>query len=557
MKKIFLISIALFCLNYAASAQQWYKLKDTLRRPSGTLDAEITYLKVLNNRLFVTGTFDSVNNINLKVNTVTAWDGQQWHKFDDGTYNGIPGDYILDIEYYNGRTYFGSFYAVLTNPNFYWTGSNWGTPLVAPNASITALKSYNGKLYVSGGFGYLETISNPTFMLSPLFAVFDGANWTSSYPNNGPNDVVYAFEIYNGELYATGNFDHFFGQLGAIQTLFVARYDGTSWKPVGGGADCYGTAMAVDTFNNVLYVGGCFDHVFDEQFNPIPVDGIGLWDGFGWHSVGYDDAVQWELNEHALAVYRGDLYAGLTVSDAGYMYHCIARWDGVKWDSLGHGLNNNALSLAVYQDTLWVGGAFTTVDDDTVAQGLAKWFMPDTSCNYMKPTIHTLADTFYINTGQPIVNVQFYNNNAYVNSWAWDFGDLGTAATQNPTHSYSTVGTYNVSTAVTHNACTKTANKTIVIIDNTGIAEFTKESLQFKLYPNPTSGDVTVECTIPKDKTGLLKTHQLNGTTKDEYHLQNGFNKIIIPYIGLPNGVSLVSLYVDERYIFTEKVIKQ
>jgi len=81
--------------------------------------------------------------------------------------------------------------------------------------------------------------------------------------------------------------------------------------------------------------------------------------------------------------------------------------------------------------------------------------------------------------------------------------------------------------------------------------------LQFKLYPNPTTGDVTVVCTLPNAKTGLLKTHQLNGTTKDEYHLQSGFNKIIIPASGLSNGVSLVSVFVDGKYIFAEKVVKK
>jgi len=554
MKKIIIITIAFFSINYAATSQQWYHLKDTIALSYGLPGniAGILTLHTINNSLIVTGAFDTVRN--LKVNCVTSWDGNQWHKFDDGTFNGIPGDWILDVEYYNGRTYFGSYFGVFSNPNFYWTGSSWGNPVAAPNSVIDALGSYNGKLYVGGGFGYLETYSNPTFMYSPYFAVFDGTNWTSSYPNKGPNNRIFALETFNSEVFAAGMFDDFAN----INAHYVARYDGASWKPVGGGADCYGTAMAVDTFNNVLYIGGCFDHVFDEQFNPIPVDGIGLWDGFGWHSVGYNDTVQWEINKHAMAVYRGDLYAGIeTSSNASSIYHCIARWDGIKWDSLGHGLDGAGMALSVFQDTLWVGGNFAIVNGDSVAQGLAKWFMPDTSCNYLKPTIHTLADTFYLNTGQPTVDVQFYNNNAYVNSWAWDFGDLGTAATQNPTHTYSTAGTFNVSVTVTHNTCVKTANKTIVVVDNTGIAEYTKESLQFKLYPNPTTGDVTVVCTLPNAKTGLLKTHQLNGTTKDEYHLQSGFNKIIIPASGLSNGVSLVSVFVDGKYIFAEKVVKK
>jgi hypothetical protein len=46
-------------------------------------------------------------------------------------------------------------------------------------------------------------------------------------------------------------------------------------------------------------------------------------------------------------------------------------------------------------------------------------------------------------------------------SWAWTFGDGGTATTQNPTHTYTTVGTYNVTLTVT-DAASLTATDTAV-----------------------------------------------------------------------------------------------
>jgi len=52
------------------------------------------------------------------------------------------------------------------------------------------------------------------------------------------------------------------------------------------------------------------------------------------------------------------------------------------------------------------------------------------------------------------------------NSWAWNFGDGGTAATQNPTHIYTTPGTYTVSlTATNTSGCTntKTLNNYITV----------------------------------------------------------------------------------------------
>jgi PKD repeat protein len=316
--------------------------------------------------------------------------------------------------------------------------------------------------------------------------------------------------------------------------------------------DYYGLAMAKDTFNNFLYIGGGCFNVYDVHGNPIPTDGVGLWDGFEWHPIG-DGSMPQAISEDALAVYRGDLYVG----SLDLAWGCLKRWDGVKWDSCQGGVNNTIYSLEVYKDSLYVAGAFSTVNHDSVPQGLATWFMPDTGCRYVKPMVHTLADTFKINSGQPTVNVQFYNNNAYVDTWAWDFGDMGTAGTQNPTHTYTAAGTYNVICTVSHNACVKTASKTIVVIDNTGIEDLSKEKLNFKLYPNPTSSDITVECTLPQNKTGELKTHHMNGSTRNSWPLQSGENRITIPSTGLATGVSLVSVFVDGGFVFTEKVVKQ
>jgi PKD repeat protein len=49
-----------------------------------------------------------------------------------------------------------------------------------------------------------------------------------------------------------------------------------------------------------------------------------------------------------------------------------------------------------------------------------------------------------------------------ITSWSWDFGDLNSSASQNPTHSYSSYGTYKVILkTTTNNGCTDTFSKTI------------------------------------------------------------------------------------------------
>ena len=45
-------------------------------------------------------------------------------------------------------------------------------------------------------------------------------------------------------------------------------------------------------------------------------------------------------------------------------------------------------------------------------------------------------------------------------SWLWDFGDGNSSTLQNPTHTYSNAGTYNVSLTVSDGTITETETKT-------------------------------------------------------------------------------------------------
>jgi len=69
---------------------------------------------------------------------------------------------------------------------------------------------------------------------------------------------------------------------------------------------------------------------------------------------------------------------------------------------------------------------------------------------------------------KPSETVQFtdqsYDSDGTVVSWSWNFGDGGTSAQQNPTHSYTSEGTYSVVLAVTDNdGNTNSTQKTIIV----------------------------------------------------------------------------------------------
>jgi hypothetical protein len=207
----------------------------------------------------------------------------------------------------------------------------------------------------------------------------------------------------------------------------------------------------------------------------------------------------------------------------------------------------------VFQDKLYIGGAFDSVGGQP-CKGMVAYSHPlDTvDCHYIQPRAFTLADTFYLNSGQ--ANVQFYNNNAYVDSWSWDFGDGGSSTNKDPLYHYHDTGTYVVSVSVTHNNCpVKTATKTITILNGTGIAELNKESLAFKLYPNPTKNMFYAEISLPAKTEAELRITGLNGHIKNIIPLTA--TKTPIETHGWSNGIYLCNLFVNGKFVLTEKMV--
>jgi len=86
--------------------------------------------------------------------------------------------------------------------------------------------------------------------------------------------------------------------------------------------------------------------------------------------------------------------------------------------------------------------------------------------------------------------------------------------------------------------------------------EYTKEKLNFKIYPNPTTGGITVELTLPNTTPAELRAYGSYGSLQSQYPLQKGFNKIEIPAGKWDSGVSIVGLYVNGKQVLVEKVVK-
>ncbi len=237
-----------------------------------------------------------------------------------------------------------------------WDNQSW-VPVgggIEGNVEDLAI-SDDGKLYAGGYFGMVRG--------SPVnsVAMWNGLHWVPL--GDGLKNQEYPGRVnvlaidQNGALYAGGEFDTAGGQ----PVNNIAKWDGTSWQPLGDGVKggVYSTsidAMAIDGNGN-LYVGGEF-----EIAGIVSAKNVAMWDGTVWSRLGSGlDDRDTGGSVRTLAVDKnGRLFAGGSFSKAGNTTaYNLARWDGARWSKLGIGFNTVVLSLVADDEgDLYVGGQF-------------------------------------------------------------------------------------------------------------------------------------------------------------------------------------------------------
>jgi hypothetical protein len=99
------------------------------------------------------------------------------------------------------------------------------------------------------------------------------------------------------------------------------------------------------------------------------------------------------------------------------------------------------------------------------------------------------ADFSYSDLGN--YEVSFTSNSTYAKEYLWDFGDGNTSSDPNPTHTYSTHGTYSVKHFALNCELEDSSMQTINITPS-GIKK-PNFNCNIKIYPNPTSGKLIIE----------------------------------------------------------------
>ncbi len=541
MKKtlVFAGIITLLLLNLNLRGQTWHTyFGDTLRFSGGTCPDHCPYVDVLyvdHDTLFMSGAFTYAGDLELWA--IAKWHDYQWYNLGI-TYT---NDYMQCLIKYEDKLWVGGTLGWYPNWNSdlsflsCWDGNSWTGPYTTkPNGSVFDLIEHNDTLFACGNFYEIDGVGGG----ATVKAYYDGT-WIAI----GHVEVAHGmtYEVYNDELL-----------LGTRYTGIYKRTGMTSWSAFPEGPTGIVNNMTVDTINNLLYIGGSFYYVNDTIYSRC----VAMFDSFKWHSL--DKGVCGDVWYKAMAMYRGDLYIGgiFDTTVNGLQVNHIARWDGYNWHSLSNGTNGWVYALTVFKDTLIVGGNFYEVGNSKRALAIAKWHMPvPHNCDYLRPIVYayeefgTAKDTFYLDGGE--AEVKFYNNNAYADTWEWDFSGLGTASVKDPIYTFTEQGEYNIQVTVTQDGCIKTASRTIYIQLGSEIQK--PETPEMQLYPNPTNNNFTVKLYLASYKNVEFKIVGTNGEIKEQIKITG--ETTVISTKGWSHGVYVCNLFIEGKLVKVEKLV--
>lgn len=218
--------------------------------------------------------------------------------------------------------------------------------------------------------------------------LYDGSTWSEAKgggdyswfafgsQTKNISGTVYAIQFFNSELYVGGNFVNAGGVTGRN---YIAKWNGTDWETVGSLNDLSGIVYALTVSGTDLYVGGGFSNVGGVAER----DFIARWDGSSWNTVCASGDTVADLNSFvtAIAVSGSNVYVGgafTNVNDVAERDY-IAYFDGTSWNTLTASgdttadINSTVRAIAISGSDIYIGGAFSNVNGVSGLNGIARF----------------------------------------------------------------------------------------------------------------------------------------------------------------------------------------
>ncbi len=248
-----------------------------------------------------------------------------------------------------------------------WDGTAWGALSTGTNSWVDTLTRFDDgsgqALYLGGGF---VTAGDVTVNYVAKWDGFQFSSLAGGLARDAGAARAHAFATFDDglgpQLYVGGWFD----RAGGVPASNLARWNGTEWSDVDGGANHVVTVLRVhdDGTGSALFAGGLFTQVGGQ-----PAARIAKWSSAGWQPL------EQGLDDYPLALasledtQSGDLYVGGRFTHAGNgLARHIARWNGIAWSPLGPGLDGTVNALEAFdgdgaEHRLYAGGEFRKSGD--------------------------------------------------------------------------------------------------------------------------------------------------------------------------------------------------
>lgn len=299
----------------------------------GGTNSDVTALTVFNSDLYAAGFFTTAGGN--PASRIAKWDGTAWSAV------GSTGSFFppSSLTVYNSELYAGYY----TNMIYKWNGTSWATLTAGGALPVHSMIVHNSELWVGGD----NQINR-----------YNGTSWATPIALGSGGAHVSAFAIFNGELYAAGNF----ATIGGVSASSIAKWNGTTWTALGTGISGVGIVKVstMTVYNNELYIGGSFTTA-----GGVSTTNIAKWDGTAWSAVGAGGGLN--LPVSALQVHNGNLYIGGSFNYAPpYNVQNMAIWNGTAWLPFGPGTDATVRALTEFNGQLIAGGSFVNANNSPV-----------------------------------------------------------------------------------------------------------------------------------------------------------------------------------------------
>ncbi len=141
-------------------------------------------------------------------------------------------------------------------------------------------------------------------------------------------------------------------------------------------------------------------------------------------------------------------------------------------------------------------------------------------------------------------------------TYAWDFGDGGTSTLMNPTHVYSTVGTFTITLTVTNECGTNTTTQTVTST-NLGLEEMLSNG-SVTLFPNPSNGEFTIGMELLTNTSVEVRVENIIGQVVYDNTLGSieGQHNEVVVLNNAVSGVYFVRIIAGEEEIMKKIIIE-